>query len=380
MADRSPSGQRIRLLRRELGWRKRTILRRYLGARAEPSEWIALSAYRGLIHQTWRQGPLQPQVVADVWHDGRFQKAQGLPDFFTPFQREREASSHHYGHDIQLKRHAALPLIGPPLPFLLEHGLKVSREAQFDPPRDWSWGGYLCMGKQRATWISEHFACEAQPIGPWISYANCILNPDELQQQRLSLGKTLLVIPAHSWDRVNRSTDLDQCIHAIQKTAHEHAYTQVIWLRHWQDPLHLPLPPGWLHACNGHRSNPWFLDALRTLLEISDGVISNAFGTHLGYAVAMGKQLHWIDCPSVEDHSRLSADEARRAQLEQEERLRLSRELQALLENGGPSDATQRALRALLNPYWGFDCHRGPSELRRMLQSPKRSSRTSRCS
>ena len=69
----------------------------------------------------------------------------------------------------------------------------------------------------------------------------------------------------------------------------------MIWLRHWQDPASLPLPPQWIQACNGHRSNPWFLDALRTLLELCDGLASNSFGTHLGYAVHCQRRLHWLD-------------------------------------------------------------------------------------
>ena len=34
---------------------------------------------------------------------------------------------------------------------------------------------------------------------------------------------------------------------------------------------------------------------MRTLLELSDGLVSNAFGTHLGYGVALGARLHWIE-------------------------------------------------------------------------------------
>ena len=85
--------------------------------------------------------------------------------------------------------------------------------------------------------------------------------------------------------------DLDACVAAVQATASEQGYRSVIWLRHWQDPPLPALPPGWIVACNGHRSNPWFLDALRTLLELSDGLASNAFGTHLGYGVALGRRL-----------------------------------------------------------------------------------------
>ena len=162
-------------LRNDLHWWKRARLRQLLGPRVERDEWEALAAYRGLVRQAYGQRPLRPELVADLWVQGTFRSPMGLKPFFSPARRELENSSHHYGHDIQLKRHAGLPLVGPPLPFLLEHGLKVSREAQFETPQPWSSGGYLCMGELRAQWLRERYACQATAIGPWILYAKPVL-------------------------------------------------------------------------------------------------------------------------------------------------------------------------------------------------------------
>ena len=367
MATVCTGRNKIDQIRQELGWARRALVRRWLGQSAEPDEWQALSAYGGLVHQAWLQRPLAPQIVSDVWHSGHFNRTSSLPPFFTPFRREREASSHHYGHDIQIKRHAGLPLVGQPLPFLLEHGLKVSREAQFETPRGWSRGGYLCMGELRAQWLRERFDCPAHAIGPWILYARSLLEADEISTQRQNLGRCLLVVLAHSWDQVERHMDLQACITTVQQTAREYNYTQVIWLRHWLDPTDLPLPLHWLQACNGHRSNPWFLDSLRTLIELSDGLISNAFGTHVGYAAALGKELYWIPDAAEEDRSRLAPAQAFRARREWEERTALSAELQKILQQHGHHCDSNAPLRALLNPFWGFDRQRSPSELRKIL-------------
>lgn len=43
----------------------------------------------------------------------------------------------------------------------------------------------------------------------------------------------------------------------MQQLCNEKGYQRVICLLHWQDPGSLPLPPDWIQACNGHRSNPW---------------------------------------------------------------------------------------------------------------------------
>jgi hypothetical protein len=167
---------------------------------------------------------------------------------------------------------------------------------------------------------------------------------------------------------------------AVSATASVGGYRQVIWLRHWKDPQPVGLSPDWIVACNGHRANPWFLDAMRTLLELSDGLVSNAFGTHLGYAVALGKRLHWIPVAVEQDLSALTGPKAEEERLEWHERQRLSRQLAERLDNTasqtvGPAGAGdhkephdgEQALQDLLDPYWGFGSVRSPAALRRLL-------------
>jgi hypothetical protein len=327
-------------------------------------QWMALAAYRGLVRQAFASRPLAPKVCADLWEGGAFRSSGERKAFFSPARRELETSSHHYGHDVQLKRHAGLPLIGTPLPWLLEHGLKVSRTATFESPRPWS-RGYLCMGPRRARWLQERFGQPAVAIGPWIAYAQPLLVADEIRRLRQELGPTLLVVLAHSWDEVERRMDRQACIEAVAATATASGYHSVIWLRHWKDPELAGLPPQWIVACNGHRSNPWFLDAMRTLLELSDGLASNAFGTHLGYGTALGKRLHWISVQAEQELSGLSGDKRREESLEWEERRRLSGELAAQLARPGGQEAG--AVQALLDPFWGFDRVRESSALRELL-------------
>lgn len=359
-------------LRRRLGERWRRGLRGAVRsgplerlARVDRDQWQALAAYRGLTHQAFAARPLAPQVCSDLWERGAFHSSAERRAFFSPAERELEPSSHHYGHDVQLKRHAGLPLIGPPLPWLLEHGLKVSPTATFERPQPWA-RGYLCMGPRRAGWLRERFGLPAVAIGPWIRYARPLLREEELRQLREDLGSTLLVVLAHSWDQVERRMELGDCVEAVAATAKAAGYRQVIWLRHWKDPQPRGLPPGWIVACNGHRSNPWFLDALRTLLELSDGLVSNAFGTHLGYAVALEKRLHWIAVGVEQDLSALSGPKAEEERREWAERERLSAELAVCLAAGG--EAGDRAVFELLHPYWGLDAVRSPRELREVLR------------
>ena len=203
------------------------------------------------------------------------------------------------------------------------------------------------------------------PIGPWVAYARPLLSSEEIQQLRDELGPTLLVVLAHSWDEVERKSDMAACIDAVLSTVRAGGYASVIWLRHWKDPVLKGLPASWIVACNGHRSNPWFLDALRTLLELSDGMVSNAFGTHLGYGVSLGLRLHWLPVEAEQDLSILRSDKAEEEALEWEERQRLSGELGRCLCL--PETESRAAVRALLDPYWGFDRIMDSPSLRRVL-------------
>ncbi len=329
----------------------------------ERDQWQSLAAYRGLVHQAFHSQPLAPQVSPDYWQDGAFSSARVQRAFFNPARRERENSSHHYGHDVQLKRHAGLPLIGPQMPWVLEHGLKVSRNASFESPKPWM-KGYLCMGPLRARWLRERFQVPAVSIGPWIAYARPVLEASAIARLRTQLGSTLLVVLAHSWDKVERRMDFGACIEAVARLASGAGYRRVIWLRHWKDPEIEGLPADWIVACNGHRSNPWFLDSLRTLIELSDGLASNAFGTHLGYGVSLGRRLHWIPVAVEQDLACLSAEKLTEEQEEWQERQRLSDELRHRLEGA----AGASAVRELLNPYWGFDAVQDPLALARVLR------------
>lgn len=351
--------------RDDLRWRAIGLTRQVLGARVARTEWEALAAWQGLVHQAYQAEPLQANLCSDLWHQGIFQDPHSKKAFFTPNRREREASSHHYGHDLQLKRFAGLPLVGPPLPVLLEHGLKVARSSRFELPKAWARGGYLCMGSLRAQWLREEHGVPAHSIGPWIRFARPLLSEKQLEAQRRHWGKTLLVVLAHSWDQVERSMDLSDCINAVQNIVRQENYRQVVWLRHWKDPEELPLPEGWTKACNGHRSNPWFLDAMRTLLELSDGLASNAFGTHLGYAAALNKKLHWIDVEPIQHLQHLSPEKVAEEEAEWSERQLLSQELQQALTL--PAELQATTVNNLLDPYWGLSEKPDPKAMAHFL-------------
>ena len=101
---------------------------------------------------------------------------------------------------------------------------------------------------------------------------------------------------------------------------------------------------------------------MRTLLELSDGLVTNAFGTHLGYAAWLDRRLHWLSEQADQDLSALSGPKAEEEAAEWQERQRLSAELADLLQR-----QDQAGVRQLLDPFWGLDRVQEPARLRQLL-------------
>ena len=102
-------------------------------------------------------------------------------------------------------------------------------------------------------------------------------------------------------------------------------------------------------------------------MELSDGLISNSFGTHIGYAASLDKELHWIHNTAQQDLSRLQPAQAERERDEWDCRTTIGHEMSALLDRYGHQCAENSALMKLLNPFWGFDQLKSSSELRHIL-------------
>lgn len=355
-------------LKRNLQCELRTNLLHFLPDVLQPDrrQWKALELYETLTRQVFSGAADSFEVPPTAWRSQQSIDTAEWPELRGGARRERLDSSHHYGHDVLLKRHTGMPLIGRPLPLMLEHGLKFSAGAVLEPPRPWM-RGFVCMGPHRAEQLRQRYPLATIEIGPWICYARPLMTPTDLQGLRAQLGPTLLVVPSHSWDLVERRISQAACIDAVEKIVDSCKYQTVIWLRYWVDAP-VKLPDSWIMACNGHRSNPWFLDCMRTLLELSDGMASNAFGTHLGYGVALGKRLHWIDAATDQDLSRLTKKQALLEEQEWQTRQHLINKLRACIDPEHGASAAE--LWTLLQPYWGLGQQLEPEELAHKLVNP----------
>jgi hypothetical protein len=336
-------------------------------SREQRRELTALAAYGGLVHQAYHARPFRPYVCTDVVLEQEWVPLQRLQPTESPARRERDNAVHHYGHDVVLKRAAGLPLVGRPLPFMLEHGVNFSDVSSYEDPLPWV-RSYLCMGPKRAERLKTRFDVGSFALGPYIQYARFLLLEQRQQQLRRELGRTLLVIPAHTVVNVDRRWEALDLIARIEAYRQQEPYDTVIWQCFWKDEPPSGLPADWIVACNGHYSNPWFLDCQRTLMELSDAVVACSLGTHVGYALALNRPILFAPMEIEQDVSAASALWQHRYLSEWQER-------SVLIEAMGlePKGSALQMLdpdraRRVLDPYFGFGIHCEADRLARILK------------
>ena len=336
-------------------------------SREQRRELTALAAYGGLVHQAFHSRPLRPLVCSDVVLEEAWTSCQRLRPTESPARRERDNAVHHYGHDVILKRAAGLPLVGRPLPFMLEHGVNFSDVSSYEDPLPWV-RSYLCMGPHRANRLRSRFSVRGVAVGPYIQYARSLLLEERAAELRHELGRTLLVIPAHTVVNVERRWSAEELIALVSAHARQEGYDTVIWQSFWKDPAPTGLPKDWIVACNGHTSNPWFLDCQRTLLDLCQAMVACSLGTHVGYAIALNKPVLFAPMEIEQDVSAAPALWQHRYSSEWEERRRLLKVIGLELHHQALQPLSRERARRELDPFFGFDLRCSAAALANVLR------------
>jgi hypothetical protein len=105
------------------------------------------------------------------------------------------------------------------------------------------------------------------------------------------LGRVLLVFPSHSIGAVSVEYDQQEFCKEIENR--KVGYDTVLVCMYWKDAQNgdhsLYEKMGYKLTTAGHRDDVYFLNRLKSIIMLSDMVISNSLGTHLGYSLFLGK-------------------------------------------------------------------------------------------
>lgn len=136
-------------------------------------------------------------------------------------------------------------------------------------------------------------------IGPYIKYAESIVNDAELAKIKRKLGRVLLVFPSHSISAVEVQFDENLLIQEIEKVKNQ--FDTVLVCMYWKD-ISLKKEErykqmGYQITTAGHSFDYYFLNRLKTIITLADYTMSNDTGTHIGYCIVMGKPHFMVQQP-----------------------------------------------------------------------------------
>lgn len=154
--------------------------------------------------------------------------------------------------------------------------------------------GIVCS-ERLAKMVEQETGRMALAIGPSIMYAKNVLTVEEVQKIKNDIGKTLLIFPIHSAETFSYELNENAFIDYIEKVKKEYNFDTVLVSVYFYDILNGAdkryLDRGYKVVSSGHRNSRDFFDVQRTLIELSDGLISQGFTSGLAYGMCLERPI-----------------------------------------------------------------------------------------
>ena len=206
-------------------------------------------------------------------------------------------------------------------------------------------------------------------IGPYIHYAHDLLEPSEIKQLKERWGKTLLVFPTHSVDRISVEMNSHRLVEEIESFKQDHYFKTVFVCLYYRD-IELGrdkeyLKAGYKVVSAGRREDKDFLNRLHTFFSLADYSISNNVGTHIGYSVAMNVP-HTVIPEDVIYNVDSKLEEKHVTTLHNDTAVIEKKQVRnVFLEY---SETITEIQKRICNVYWGNSCIRKPEEIYYMFK------------
>ena len=186
----------------------------------------------------------------------------------------------------------------------IEHGISYSDELDSVPALGYA--DRFCVkniytfSEERAKVIEQYLHTKnlkknIVAVGPYILGADHFYSEEKRKELKKKYGRILLVYPAHSIDVLKANYDVQQLLDEVESRS-EYFDTVFVCL-HWLDILDEDrrrqyTDRGCIIVSNGLGSDPCFISRQKDLISLSDMVMTNSLGTHIGYAVSLNKPVY----------------------------------------------------------------------------------------
>ncbi|WP_308644087.1 hypothetical protein [Oceanotoga sp.] len=205
-------------------------------------------------------------------------------------------------------------------------------------------------------------------IGPYIHYSKKI-NMNFIQKEKEKYGKNLLVFPSHSIESIEWRYNIKDFINLIKKIKKAYNFDTVNICLYWVD-INNKLDEVYKKEdfnviTAGHKKNKYFLNNLKKYILLSDFVISNNIGTHIGYVNYLNrpqyiyKQELKVIANSEKDYKKEFGDR----DFESTEKIK-NKLYKAFSKI---NFEITREQKEICNYYWGFDKVKTPDEINFIL-------------
>lgn len=207
--------------------------------------------------------------------------------------------------------------------------------------------------------------------GPYVHYARPFWDADTTSRIKQEWGRTLLIVPHHTIEWQKAQYDCGEFVNRVIAKYGKDCNTIAACL-YWND-----FDGKIYEACRsagvrilsaGFRFDGHFINRLRTILELSDLVVSNSISTHVGYSLQMNK-------PFVYEHSDLDVAITTAAEREHfDSHHSTGSKLAAIFANVGADMETQKQLT---DSRFGFSQIKSQEEIHALADIGRRAHRNS---
>ena len=197
----------------------------------------------------------------------------------------------------------------------------------------------------------EGKSIEVVAMGSIISAANNFYPPRKLSIIKKRIGRTLLVIPMHSWTGVNNKFSSDVFIDEVERIKFN--FDTVLVCLYYMDIRQgkhkYYLEKGYTVVCNGDRFDPNFISRHRDLIELADVTMSNGIGTHIGYSIALNRPHYYFKQEMITE---LSEHVRQDEEVEQTYRVEFEKKVVSLF--GEFKYEISEDQKSFIELYWGM--------------------------
>lgn len=147
-------------------------------------------------------------------------------------------------------------------------------------------------------------------VGPYFNYAPSFYNGEKLSQHKKKIGKNLTVFPIHSILNTTVDYSSNEFVDIVLKEAKN--FKSLTVCTHFNDfnseTVKLFRANGAKIVTAGFAYDSSFIKRLKTIMLLSDAVITNGLGTHVGHALSVNRPVKMIS-QKIKTHSLFDSNE-----------------------------------------------------------------------